>query len=61
MTNNFNYFTIVLNQCIFFDHQNFLVMVQKTILKDKAVVEVFRAMLGAVTPVQGIVGRHLLD
>lgn len=32
-------------------------MLQKTILKDRAVVEVFKAMLGAVNPVQGIVGR----
>lgn len=32
-------------------------MLQKTILKDKAVVDVFKVMLGAVNPVQGIVGR----
>ena len=33
-------------------------MLQKTILRDKAVVDVFKAMLGAVNPVQGIVGRY---
>lgn len=32
-------------------------MLQKTILKDKAVVDVFKVMLGAVNPIQGIVGR----
>uniref|UniRef100_A0A673CVP6 WASH complex subunit 5 n=1 Tax=Sphaeramia orbicularis TaxID=375764 RepID=A0A673CVP6_9TELE len=37
--------------------QNFLMMIQKTILKDKAVVDVFKAMLAAVNPVQGIVGN----
>uniref|UniRef100_A0A3Q2YBW3 WASH complex subunit 5 n=1 Tax=Hippocampus comes TaxID=109280 RepID=A0A3Q2YBW3_HIPCM len=37
--------------------QNFLTMIQKTILKDKGAVEVFKAMLGAVNPVQGIVGN----
>ena len=30
-------------------------MLQKTILRDRAVVDVFKAMLGAVNPVQGIV------
>lgn len=39
-------------------HQNFLMMLQKTILKDKAVVDVFRILLAAVNPVQGIVGRY---
>uniref|UniRef100_A0A4W6EG90 WASH complex subunit 5 n=1 Tax=Lates calcarifer TaxID=8187 RepID=A0A4W6EG90_LATCA len=37
--------------------QNFLTMLQKTILKDKAVVDVFKAMLGAVNPIQGIVAN----
>lgn len=37
-------------------YQNFLTMLQKTILRDKAVVDVFKAMLGAVNPIQGIVG-----
>uniref|UniRef100_A0A8C4I5J9 WASH complex subunit 5 n=1 Tax=Dicentrarchus labrax TaxID=13489 RepID=A0A8C4I5J9_DICLA len=37
--------------------QNFLTMLQKTILRDKAVVDVFKAMLGAVNPVQGIVAN----
>uniref|UniRef100_A0A8C9ZFA0 WASH complex subunit 5 n=1 Tax=Sander lucioperca TaxID=283035 RepID=A0A8C9ZFA0_SANLU len=37
--------------------QNFLILIQRTILKDKAVVDVFKAMLGAVNPVQGIVGN----
>uniref|UniRef100_A0AAQ5ZQU8 WASH complex subunit 5 n=1 Tax=Amphiprion ocellaris TaxID=80972 RepID=A0AAQ5ZQU8_AMPOC len=37
--------------------QNFLTMLQKTILKDKAVVDVFKTMLGAVNPVQGIVAN----
>lgn len=32
-------------------------MLQKTILKDKAAVDVFKVMLGAVNPIQGIVGR----
>lgn len=32
-------------------------MLQKTILKDKAAVDVFKVMLGAVHPIQGIVGR----
>uniref|UniRef100_A0A668ABG5 WASH complex subunit 5 n=1 Tax=Myripristis murdjan TaxID=586833 RepID=A0A668ABG5_9TELE len=36
--------------------QNFLTMLQKTILRDKAVVDVFKAMLTAANPVQGIVG-----
>uniref|UniRef100_A0A668A7F6 WASH complex subunit 5 n=1 Tax=Myripristis murdjan TaxID=586833 RepID=A0A668A7F6_9TELE len=35
--------------------QNFLTMLQKTILRDKAVVDVFKAMLTAANPVQGIV------
>uniref|UniRef100_A0A3Q3N7E9 WASH complex subunit 5 n=1 Tax=Mastacembelus armatus TaxID=205130 RepID=A0A3Q3N7E9_9TELE len=37
--------------------QNFLTMFQKTILKDKAVVDAFKTMLGAVNPVQGIVAN----
>uniref|UniRef100_A0A3B5B7X9 WASH complex subunit 5 n=1 Tax=Stegastes partitus TaxID=144197 RepID=A0A3B5B7X9_9TELE len=37
--------------------QNFLTMLQKTILRDKAVVDVFKSMLGAVNPVQGIVAN----
>ncbi|XP_010788441.1 WASH complex subunit 5 [Notothenia coriiceps] len=37
--------------------QNFLTMIQRTILKDKAVVDVFKAILYAVNPVQGIVGN----
>uniref|UniRef100_A0A8C5DWL1 WASH complex subunit 5 n=1 Tax=Gouania willdenowi TaxID=441366 RepID=A0A8C5DWL1_GOUWI len=37
--------------------QHFLTMLQRTILKDKAVVEVLKSMLGAVNPVQGIVGN----
>lgn len=37
--------------------QNFLTMLQKTILRDRAVVDVFKAMLGAVNPVQGIVSN----
>uniref|UniRef100_A0A671X5B5 WASH complex subunit 5 n=1 Tax=Sparus aurata TaxID=8175 RepID=A0A671X5B5_SPAAU len=37
--------------------QNFLTMLQKTILRDKAVVDVFKAMLSAVNPVQGIVAN----
>lgn len=32
-------------------------MLQKTILKDKAAVDVFKVMLGSVNPIQGIVGR----
>uniref|UniRef100_A0A3Q3ET57 WASH complex subunit 5 n=1 Tax=Labrus bergylta TaxID=56723 RepID=A0A3Q3ET57_9LABR len=39
--------------------QNFLTMLQKTILKDRAVVDVFKAMLIAVNPVQGIVGSKV--
>uniref|UniRef100_A0A3Q3K6J9 WASH complex subunit 5 n=1 Tax=Monopterus albus TaxID=43700 RepID=A0A3Q3K6J9_MONAL len=37
--------------------QNFLTMLQKTILKDKAVLDAFKAMLAAVNPVQGIVAN----
>uniref|UniRef100_A0A6Q2XDG2 WASH complex subunit 5 n=1 Tax=Esox lucius TaxID=8010 RepID=A0A6Q2XDG2_ESOLU len=37
--------------------QNFLNVLQKTILRDKAVVDVFKAMLSAVNPVKGIVGN----
>ncbi|KAF3691663.1 WASH complex subunit 5 [Channa argus] len=37
--------------------QNFLTMLQKTILKDKAAIDVFKAMLGAVNPIQGIVAN----
>lgn len=33
-------------------------MFQKTILRDKAMVDVFKAMLSAVNPVKGIVGRY---
>lgn len=40
-----------------FSCQIFLTMLQKTILRDKAVVDVFKVMLGAVNPVKGIVGR----
>lgn len=42
---------------LYFFHQNFLIMIQKTILRDKAAVDVFKVMLGAVNPIQGIVGR----
>uniref|UniRef100_A0A8C7KL43 WASH complex subunit 5 n=1 Tax=Oncorhynchus kisutch TaxID=8019 RepID=A0A8C7KL43_ONCKI len=38
--------------------QNFLSVFQKTILRDKAMVDVFKAMLSAVNPVKGIVGRY---
>uniref|UniRef100_A0A3P9P9R4 WASH complex subunit 5 n=1 Tax=Poecilia reticulata TaxID=8081 RepID=A0A3P9P9R4_POERE len=37
--------------------QNFLTMLQKTILKDKAVVDVFKTVIAAVNPVQGIVAN----
>ncbi|XP_075937484.1 WASH complex subunit 5 isoform X3 [Anarhichas minor] len=37
--------------------QNFLIWIQRTILKDKAAVDVFKAMLGAANPIQGIVGN----
>uniref|UniRef100_A0A8C6KXU5 WASH complex subunit 5 n=1 Tax=Nothobranchius furzeri TaxID=105023 RepID=A0A8C6KXU5_NOTFU len=37
--------------------QNFLTMLQKTILRDKAAVDVFKAMVAAVNPVQGIVAN----
>uniref|UniRef100_A0A8C7XBK7 WASH complex subunit 5 n=1 Tax=Oryzias sinensis TaxID=183150 RepID=A0A8C7XBK7_9TELE len=37
--------------------QNFLTMLQKSILKDKALVEVFKTVLAAVNPVQGIVAN----
>uniref|UniRef100_A0A665TGR1 WASH complex subunit 5 n=1 Tax=Echeneis naucrates TaxID=173247 RepID=A0A665TGR1_ECHNA len=37
--------------------QNFLTMIQRTVLKDKAVVDVFKGVLGAVNPIQGIVGN----
>uniref|UniRef100_A0A8C2WYS4 WASH complex subunit 5 n=1 Tax=Cyclopterus lumpus TaxID=8103 RepID=A0A8C2WYS4_CYCLU len=37
--------------------QNFLVWIQRTVLKDKAALDVFKAMLGAVNPIQGIVGN----
>ncbi|KAG8010235.1 WASH complex subunit 5 [Nibea albiflora] len=37
--------------------QNFLTMIQRTILRDKAVVDVFKAMLCVVNPVQGIVAN----
>lgn len=42
----------------FISHQNFLTMLQKTILRDKAVVDVFKSMLSAVNPVKGIVGKY---
>uniref|UniRef100_A0AAR2J0S3 WASH complex subunit 5 n=1 Tax=Pygocentrus nattereri TaxID=42514 RepID=A0AAR2J0S3_PYGNA len=35
--------------------QNFLTVLQKTILKDKAIVDIFKALLNAVNPVKGIV------
>lgn len=35
-------------------------MFQKTILRDKAGVDVFKGMLGAVNPVQGIVGGYFI-
>ncbi|KTG39902.1 hypothetical protein cypCar_00013954 [Cyprinus carpio] len=38
--------------------QNFLTVLQKNILKDKAVVDVFKALLTAVNPVKGIVGSE---
>uniref|UniRef100_A0A8C7GG28 WASH complex subunit 5 n=1 Tax=Oncorhynchus kisutch TaxID=8019 RepID=A0A8C7GG28_ONCKI len=37
--------------------QNFLSVFQKTILRDKAMVDVFKAMLSAVNPVKGIVAN----
>uniref|UniRef100_A0A3B3U3F6 WASH complex subunit 5 n=1 Tax=Poecilia latipinna TaxID=48699 RepID=A0A3B3U3F6_9TELE len=37
--------------------QNFLTMLQKTILKDKAAMDVFKTVLAAVNPVQGIVAN----
>ncbi|XP_016375613.1 WASH complex subunit strumpellin-like [Sinocyclocheilus rhinocerous] len=37
--------------------QNFLTVLQKNILKDKAVVDVFKALLSAVNPVKGIVAN----
>lgn len=40
-----------------FSHQNFLTMLQRSILRDKAAVDVFKALLSAVNPVQGIVGK----
>lgn len=43
-----------------FPNQNFLTMLQKNILRDRAVVDVFKAMLGAVNPIQGIVGEYSL-
>lgn len=33
-------------------------MLQKTILRDKAVLDVLKVLLGAVNPVQGIVGKY---
>jgi hypothetical protein len=36
--------------------QNFLTVLQRSILRDKAVVEVFKGMMTAANPVQGIVG-----
>lgn len=35
--------------------QNFLTVLQRSILKDKAIVDVFKALISAVNPVQGIV------
>lgn len=40
-----------------FSHQNFLTMLQRSILRDKAAVDVFKALLSTVNPVQGIVGK----
>uniref|UniRef100_A0A3Q1JJX3 WASH complex subunit 5 n=1 Tax=Anabas testudineus TaxID=64144 RepID=A0A3Q1JJX3_ANATE len=37
--------------------QNFLTMLQKTILKDRTAVDAFKAMIGAVNPVKGIVAN----
>ncbi|MBN3315330.1 WASC5 protein, partial [Atractosteus spatula] len=37
--------------------QNFLNMLQKTILRDRTVVDVFKALLNSVNPVKGIVGN----
>uniref|UniRef100_A0A8C9SLQ9 WASH complex subunit 5 n=1 Tax=Scleropages formosus TaxID=113540 RepID=A0A8C9SLQ9_SCLFO len=37
--------------------QNFLNMLQKTILRDKAVVDIFKVLLSAVNPVKGIVAN----
>uniref|UniRef100_A0A3B3DM24 WASH complex subunit 5 n=1 Tax=Oryzias melastigma TaxID=30732 RepID=A0A3B3DM24_ORYME len=37
--------------------QNFLTMLQRSVLKDKALVEVFKTVLTAVNPVQGIVAN----
>uniref|UniRef100_A0A3B3T2B3 WASH complex subunit 5 n=1 Tax=Paramormyrops kingsleyae TaxID=1676925 RepID=A0A3B3T2B3_9TELE len=37
--------------------QNFLTMLQKTILRDRAVVDVFKGMLSVVNPVKGIVAN----
>uniref|UniRef100_A0A672S262 WASH complex subunit 5 n=1 Tax=Sinocyclocheilus grahami TaxID=75366 RepID=A0A672S262_SINGR len=37
--------------------QNFLTVLQKNILKDKAVVDIFKALLSAVNPVKGIVAN----
>lgn len=39
--------------------QNFLTVLQRSILKDKAVVDVFKALLTAVNPVKGIVGMRV--
>lgn len=47
---------LCLRGTFFSPHQNVLIMLQKTILKDKAAVDVFKVMLGAVNPIQGIVG-----
>lgn len=43
-----------------FSHQNFLIMLQKTILKDKTVVDAFKSVLGVVNPVKGIVGKYFI-
>ncbi|TNN72878.1 WASH complex subunit strumpellin [Liparis tanakae] len=37
--------------------QNFLVWIQRTVLKDRAVVDVLKVLLAVVTPVQGVVGN----
>lgn len=48
----------IFSSSLSFCHQNFLTMLQKTILRDKAVLDVLKVLLGAVNPVQGIVGRY---
>lgn len=49
------------NNCFnVFPLQNFLTVLQRNILKDKAVVDIFKALLTAVNPVKGIVGMCVL-